>query len=601
MANETTPPKEETGAKLDRTVLSGLFTKLDPTFAAATLDGILAVTAKDDATAIQKVFDMLRKVVLNDSTPYDATKLADTLKKFDAAFTAGATGKVVGLKGVSSDQLLNMAQGDMGARYALANLLPFAIVESDKFYDQHNRDGSLFKFDPESGERLYTDDYLKDRANFLAVVLSTPPGDSAVTVNGTQSWSFEDRTRTAGDGGHLHIDTNATGAERATNRMTFGANNSDGENMAGGNGADRLYGAGGDDNLRGAAGDDYLEGGQGNDLLEGGRGADTLNGGQGEDELDGGAGNDKLIGGNGADDLSGGEGDDRLEGGNGFDSYNIETGSGNDVIVDADGKGEVLLDGVALTGGATFDDGAWRSADGKIGFRFAGDSVEGGTLTIEFGEEDARQTIKIHDFVNGKLGIKLGDGTPAALENQTSEVRPPRFLPQIIDDDRNAGGSGAGDGGSGGGKVGVVAPSVMAPVVESTQVEEPAVTEPSSLFANDDSIPLLSGDQVANAVSGQAPSLYAEFATKPAVQVAEFHIPGVLSVYDVTSAITVFDAVDGMDGLLGSDAESQTQLLDQALARTDKQGPHIGTRLATSLQPAELSLGKVGLGDIGVK
>jgi serralysin len=129
--------------------------------------------------------------------------------------------------------------------------------------------------------------------------------------------------------------------------------------LAGGDGADRLFGGAGDDTLYGGAGDDRLSGnggadvlyggpgndvlagGDGNDRLFGGAGDDTLYGGAGSDRLSGNAGADVLHGGPGNDILAGGDGDDRLFGG--ADNDTLYGGNGNDRL--AGGSGDDLLRG----------------------------------------------------------------------------------------------------------------------------------------------------------------------------------------------------------------------------------------------------------------
>jgi len=129
-----------------------------------------------------------------------------------------------------------------------------------------------------------------------------------------------------------------------------------GNQLRGGNGVDELYGYGGNDQLWGDSGNDHLDGGDGNDTADGGKGNDdlfggkgndTLKGGDGADYIEGGSGNDNLQGGSANDELYGGSGNDRLEGGSGDDT--IDGGSGTDTVVYT-GAGAVtvsLWDGTA--------------------------------------------------------------------------------------------------------------------------------------------------------------------------------------------------------------------------------------------------------------
>ncbi|QHE95872.1 hypothetical protein LCG56_21510 [Pseudomonas cannabina pv. alisalensis] len=101
----------------------------------------------------------------------------------------------------------------------------------------------------------------------------------------------------------------------------------------GGEGNDTVMGLDSDDVIKGGAGDDRLSGSGGHDRLEGGSGADILNGGAGNDVLNGGTGNDSLIGGDGSD------------------IYEINIGSGRDVInnYDVSGGTDVLQFGTEVS------------------------------------------------------------------------------------------------------------------------------------------------------------------------------------------------------------------------------------------------------------
>lgn len=99
--------------------------------------------------------------------------------------------------------------------------------------------------------------------------------------------------------------------------------------LLGGN--DRGLGGPGDDVIYGGAGNDLLYSGTGNDLLDGEAGNDKIVGQGGNNTLRGGAGNDTLEDGSGADLIQGGEGNDLLTSLNGADT--IEGGAGNDMFI----------------------------------------------------------------------------------------------------------------------------------------------------------------------------------------------------------------------------------------------------------------------------
>ena len=406
MAGTTPVATTAPTAKFDTATLGAVLSKLDKSFTTEQFAALFKGAGNDETKAVKAVFQQLTKIVLGQSGDVGEADLPGLIKQLDTAIDGGASGKLLSLSGISSDKLVGLANSDIGVRYALINGLPFAITGNAALYDNLNRDGSLFRFDPNTGEKLYTDEWLKDRAQFSALK-SNSDGSGSVSVNGSQSWTFEERT----DSGASKIVATASDAQRAANKMIFATATTTTQTIVGGASTDHIYSGSGDDLINTGAGDDYVEGGAGDDLIDGGRGNDTLLGGQGDDQLDGNVGDDKLFGGAGADYLIGGKGNDRLDGGNGFDTYVIDSGDGADTIVDADGKGEIILDGQALTGPATFADGVYKSADGKLTYAFAGDPEEGGVLVIN----SEAGSLKLVNFKNGALGITLGDGSSSAL------------------------------------------------------------------------------------------------------------------------------------------------------------------------------------------
>jgi len=78
-------------------------------------------------------------------------------------------------------------------------------------------------------------------------------------------------------------------------------------------------------------------------FMLGGNNADNLTGSSSEDLLYGGAGTDMLASGAGADTLIGGAGNDVLNGGLGHDTYEYTIGDGNDLIIDEDKDGELVV------------------------------------------------------------------------------------------------------------------------------------------------------------------------------------------------------------------------------------------------------------------
>ncbi|MCB1663590.1 MAG: hypothetical protein KDI20_13390, partial [Pseudomonadales bacterium] len=177
-----------------------------------------------------------------------------------------------------------------GYRYALVNLLPFALTSNlagtaadDLTYDADN----------------FTSEYLTDRAQMLELLITRN------TLDITTSDSLDENQEDAlyiDQTTNLKLTTGAIsliGVTDTTDRIYFG---DEGVNVTAignesHNGDDHLYGMGGEDTLHGGEGSDHIEGNADDDELYGDAGRDYLFGGAGEDKLYGGKGNDVLSGG----------------------------------------------------------------------------------------------------------------------------------------------------------------------------------------------------------------------------------------------------------------------------------------------------------------
>ncbi len=285
-------PTESTNAKLtphfDRETLTAVLQTIDPAFASESLAGLLKAAGGNESAAIQALFGQLNKVVLGGSANVDEGDLQSLI---DAINSSGTNGKVVSLAGADSAKLASMAGSDIGVRYALIHGLPFAVTGNPALYDNLNRDGSLFKFDPNTGEKLYTDEWLKDRAQFLSVKFNAG-GDGAISVSGSQSWTFEERT----DAGSSRLQINADQGVRAANKMIFATGTSQTQTIVGGSGGDKVYSGSGDDRISTTQGNNVLIGGTGNDTISTGGGNDLIafNAGDGNDHVRLGGGKDSL-------------------------------------------------------------------------------------------------------------------------------------------------------------------------------------------------------------------------------------------------------------------------------------------------------------------
>ncbi|SHN29960.1 Ca2+-binding protein, RTX toxin-related [Rhizobacter sp. OV335] len=148
--------------------------------------------------------------------------------------------------------------------------------------------------------------------------------------------------------------------------------------------------------------DDAAIGGTAADNLDGGAGDDLLLGLGGSDTLLGGAGSDVLAGGDGSDSLDGGEGPDYLYGGTGNDTYNFDGNFGGDWIIDADGQGSIVANGVTLAGGKKKADGFY--VDEATGWSY---TVAGDDLILR--KDGSLNQIRVRNWQPGQLGITLDE------------------------------------------------------------------------------------------------------------------------------------------------------------------------------------------------
>lgn len=119
-------------------------------------------------------------------------------------------------------------------------------------------------------------------------------------------------------------------------------------------------------------------------------------GGSGNDAIEGGLSADHLYGGAGADTLTGNGGNDYLEGGAGTDIYKYATSDGFDTILDADGQGRIVIDGVTLEGDVAQygDSRVHRDADGRL-------YVDAGAGLI------VDNSMLVLGYSNGNLGLTM--------------------------------------------------------------------------------------------------------------------------------------------------------------------------------------------------
>ena len=136
-------------------------------------------------------------------------------------------------------------------------------------------------------------------------------------------------------------------------------------------------------------------------------------GAEGNDAFSGGNGDDLLIGGAGNDTLSGKGGHNVLAGGAGEDTYFITAGSSN-TIIDADGAGSILWNGMRLTGESKADgENRWVDAGRNITYYMLDND-----LYISHFSPTSAFGIRIAGWKEGALGLHLGS-EPAERSHYT--------------------------------------------------------------------------------------------------------------------------------------------------------------------------------------
>lgn len=314
----------------------------------------------------------------------------------------GGNLQVTSLLGHDAATLLALANPESGGaeefRYAIQELIPYAVGGNAGLYtvaSQHDYlDWSAFSLD-----------YWYDRSSLLHWKNRSNTEDPATRGMGgmpSSSWVLPGYDvpvlyRDLRSGYEVKLGSSLSDLTLPENNYTkiiFG-DISAANSMMGGDAADRLYGG-------------FLP--------------DTLSGGQGKDYLEGGAGNDMLAGGADADVLHGGDGDD---------TYVFHSGDGLDFILDADGLGRIIYDGLTLSGGSQVSPGQFRSDDGLFTYVSDGASGTPGTLVIRGPDGQ----LIVTGFSNGELGMTLDydqpplDPTPDTTREIVGDFEPKDFSP----------------------------------------------------------------------------------------------------------------------------------------------------------------------------
>jgi Ca2+-binding RTX toxin-like protein len=337
--------------------------KIEAIFAAASHlrahGGIFGGTAEHDS--LERALDVLRKIVA-DPEAFQRTQSGeaagdfaksqfrdDFYKNFADTPLAGkiepfvtqlkSNDGVISYKVLDAEVIANRAESDpdeLGYRYALKELNPFALLNNNGLYEKFNTDHSLDLydettelFDDTARQGNLTHEYLLDRAKFLVAKLERNINNNEGLLRRRDGGStLEYTARDLIDPETNKAFTLTLVGSGSKDKILFGTDEDEsGQTIDGGNGDDHIYG------------------GLGNDEIKGGNGKDYLEGNIGDDKLFGGFGNDKLVGGEGYDILEGGRGDDTLYGGTGLDMYifNSAESFGNDSIIDHSEGGYTFL------------------------------------------------------------------------------------------------------------------------------------------------------------------------------------------------------------------------------------------------------------------
>ncbi len=299
-------------------VLATLSPNLDTDIGLEIIYSILDAASNTPDQSLEVVKDKLGNLLGGNLTL--PSKKKDVELFYQEIVDRAKTYDIAGIPGEIAQRALEDTDQGRGYRYALVNLLPFAITS--------NLTGTAAD-DPKYNVDNYTPQYLADRAQMLELILKRNSADITTPESLDESLKdalyIDQASNTKLTTGSISV----VGLTETTDRIYFGDEN-DNVSVLGiesHKGNDRLYGMAGEDELSGGGGDDHVEGGADNDILKGDAGNDTLVGGAGEDKLYGGADDDILSGGND----------------NKSDTYYYKIGDGNDLIIDADLGGDKII------------------------------------------------------------------------------------------------------------------------------------------------------------------------------------------------------------------------------------------------------------------
>jgi hypothetical protein len=386
---------------VDGLALLALLAKLDTRYEnnAAGLSTLIRNASNSVNNSYENLLDGVRKIVLGlDATPTPISAGASDPKRTDL---------YNGIKAVSDSSAFKALEGKLkfepthDASKAKTDFAAFLSLQAGASFSLRLKDSA----DSASEAQLYA----ANRAAYepwLADKTLRDQGGDLSKLNFTDNY-LNDRSAYA----NTLIERNIKdigGIVPSRQNLRFYDSATDTQILAGAGSATRSIIAFGDGKAN------PLDGGAINDRLYGGAGADTLDGKAGNDYLEGGAGTDTLIG---------GAGDDVLIGGKEADTYSFDGLWGNDTITDADGLGNITINGAQLGSLTQVQDNVWENASKTLIFTqvtaAAASAASGGqpVTNLIIGQRSAagagsiNATITVTGFKDGDLGINLGQQT----------------------------------------------------------------------------------------------------------------------------------------------------------------------------------------------
>jgi Ca2+-binding RTX toxin-like protein len=355
---------------VDALAVQGLLAQLNPAITLEALGRIHQAASRTPGVTDERIVEALSRWLLGTDAPLPVGEAGGI--GGDAPFDtrvalhdriAALRERIATLPGLTAHSLLDartgdiatLARNDVGYRYALAALQPFALTGNATLAAEANATGGLDRYDPAARQGVLTDAWIDDRAHLLYQLLAANALDLPIVVDSAyRNEAYADlptglRFSTA-DVAYYGPDLPPNAVQRV-----FGGAASD--HLTGGMADDRLYAGGGDDVLDGGAGDDYLEGGPG------------------------------------------------------FDLYVSRSGEGIDSLLDVDGEGRLQRDGSIAGVGYRIGDGLYLGGDRMVLALDREDASQRATLVVD-------GAVRVAQFQNGDLGVTLraDDRIPAARD-----------------------------------------------------------------------------------------------------------------------------------------------------------------------------------------